>query len=206
MKKEIISILILVLLICCVNEENSAKKKKENPLDFKYTKDSVYVYFKDSIVFGDIDKRKFNRDSTPRDIIHKLNKEKDILYLFNFAGGMNAIFLKKNYKINKKLPITYNTSKTLGNEILISKNRVVLSNKIYAIIYDNELNQLFLPFEYISHYDNYKYDEILEANYKIIGDSLKAHVRYLENWETEKDTIFRFHLYNGLPTTKERKY
>ncbi len=206
MRREIISILFLVLLISCVNQENSAKKKKENPLDFKYTKDSVYVYFEDSIVFGDIDKRKFNRDSTPRDIIHKLNKEKDILYLFNFAGGMNALFLKKNYKINKKLPITYNTSKTLGNEILISKNRVLLSNKMYAIVYDNELNQLFLPFEYISHYDNYKYDEILEANYKIIGDSLKAHVRYLKNWETEKDTIFRFHLYNGFPTTKERKY
>jgi hypothetical protein len=200
MKKEIVLyILILFSLFSCINKENS-EKYTENLLDFKYTKDSVFVFYNDSLVFGDIDKRKFNRDSIPKSIIYNFNKVQEILYLYNFGGGMNALFLKKNYSVNKKLPLTYNTSKTIGNEIHISKNRVLLSNKMYAVIYDTELNELFFPLEYISHFDNHKYGEIMEADYKIIGDSLKAHIRYYENWETGKDTIFRFHLYNGFPT------
>ncbi len=200
MKREIIVyFLILFTLFSCINKENSATTDIKNPLDFKYTKDSVFIYYEDSLVFGDIHKRKFNRDSIPKDIIYRINEEKKILYLFNFGGGMNAIFLGKNSKISKKLPVTYSTSNTIGNKILLSKNRVVLSNKLYAIIYDEELNELFFPFHFISYYKDNKYNEILEANYEIIGDSLKADIRYLENWETEKDTIFKFHLYNDFP-------
>ncbi len=198
----LLSIILTLILSSCNNKKanNEVRKKEDIPLKFEYIKDSVFVYYKDSLVFGGINKRKFSRDSVPKNLIFKLDKDKKRLYLYNFGGGMHAIFLKENENFQKKLPQNYSTSNTIGNDILIANDRIILHNKMYAIIYDSELNELFFPFQFISSYRNHKYNNILEANYHIVKDSLKAEIRYLENFEKGKDTIFRFPLYEKFPS------
>jgi hypothetical protein len=202
-----IRIIFLVLSFVSCNKKNAHPNNQfsnnavKKYFSVKYIGDSIIFKNQDKILHKDFNQKKYSRDSSFTNAIYTHDNKNNTIVFFNYSRGINLISLEGKKTINKTLPNKM-YSKSFGDSIILNKKRILHVSKLYSIIYDDKLNCLFLPYEFIVEKYNYKYEQILEANYSLNKDTLITKIRYLDSFHKEKDTVFKFNLYN-LPDSAD---